>query len=46
MEQNAVKCQSVEPTIETLYAAELFSKLPALSQDLIIDLIKSLLSGE
>lgn len=46
MEQTAVKCQPAEPTIETAFAAELFSKLPAQAQDQIIDLIKSLLSRE
>jgi len=44
MEQTAVKCQPDDPTIKTIFAAELFSKLPAQSQDQIIDLIKSLLS--
>ena len=35
-----------EPTIDTIFAAELFSKLPLSTQEEIIDLIKSLLSGE
>lgn len=38
--------QSAEPAIDTIYAAELFSKLPASAQDQIIDLIKSLLSDD
>lgn len=33
-------------TIETAAAAELFAQLPAAVQDSIIDLIKSLLSGQ
>lgn len=46
MEHNAAKSRSDEPTIETIFAAELFSKLSQPAQDAIIDLIKSLLSDE
>lgn len=40
--------QPVELTepLETIHAAELFSKLSASAQEFIIDLIKSLLSDE
>lgn len=48
MLHNAAESQSKELTtsLETAYAAELFSKLPVSAQDEIIDLIKSLLSDE
>ena len=46
MEQCATKCLPVRPTIQTIFAAELFAKLPQQTQDAIIDLIKSLLSDE
>jgi hypothetical protein len=45
MEQDATKSRPEEPTIETIFAAELFSKLSPTAQDAIIDLIKSLLFG-
>lgn len=44
MEQTTVICQPNEPTIKTIFAAELFSKLSEQAQDQVIDLIKSLLS--
>lgn len=44
MEQ-ADKSRTGKPTIETIFAAELFSKLSPAAQDAIIDLIKSLLSA-
>lgn len=46
MEHNTAKSRPDEPAIETIFAAELFSKLSAPVQDAIIDLIKSLLSDE
>jgi hypothetical protein len=48
MLHNAAESQTNELTIsiETAYAAELFSKLSATAQDEIIDLLKSLLSDE
>ncbi len=46
MDRNSAESQSKELTLETVYAAELFSKLPAAAQDEIIDLLKSLLSDE
>lgn len=44
MEQTTVKHQPNEPTINAIFAAELFSKLSEQAQDQIIDLLKSLLS--
>ncbi len=44
MDRNSAESQTKELTLETTYAAELFSKLPAATQDEIITLIKSLLS--
>jgi len=48
MLHNAAESQTDDLTIsaETVFAAELFSKLPASVQDEIIDLLKSLLSDE
>ena len=45
---NTAESQSdgLQMSIETAYAAELFSKLPLSAQDAIIDLLKSLLSDE
>lgn len=42
----SINNQLDKPTIETIYAAELFSKLSVSAQDQIIDLIKSLLSDD
>jgi len=42
----SAESQSKELTLETILAAELFSKLPATAQDEIITLLKSLLSRE
>lgn len=44
MEQKTAKSRQSEPTIEAIFAAELFSKLSPAAQDAVIDLIKSLLS--
>lgn len=46
MEYNTDSCQTDKPTAETMFITELFSKLPVLAQEAIIDLIKSLLSAE
>jgi hypothetical protein len=46
MDPNSAESQSKELTLETAYAAELFSKLLAAAQDETIDVIRSLLSHE
>lgn len=45
MDNNSARIRAIKTSLKTLLAAELFSKLPASSQDAIIDLIISLLSG-
>lgn len=46
MDHISAESQTKDLTLETILAADLFSKLPAATQDEIIDLLKSLLSHE